>query len=124
MAWGEMVLLIEGIIIEIMAAGAFIYTTSVAKSDDIFGILLLVFPYPILMMGAAAGGFMLATAIRDWHGKTTDTLLLKLLDEPANSPARGGCLRPYGGFPAFFGTDIILPKVGDEFRNQELETWN
>lgn len=83
--WAKWVILIEGLVLVIVTVCTLIFLASLANPEDEFGIFLFFSSYPVLMFGGAMGGIMVGTAIRDWHGNTTDTLLLKLLDEQAVS---------------------------------------
>jgi uncharacterized membrane protein HdeD (DUF308 family) len=49
--------------------------------DTASSALLLSVSFPIILIFAGHAAVCLALAIRDWHGNTTRTLLLRLLDE-------------------------------------------
>jgi hypothetical protein len=51
--------------------------------EDMLGVFVFLIAYPILIMGGMGGVGLIGISIRDWHGNTTNTLLLKLLDEQA-----------------------------------------
>ena len=53
-----------------------------SKSEDISSAeFMLSFSFPIILLFAGTASMCLTLVIRDWHGNTTRTLLIKLLDE-------------------------------------------
>jgi len=81
--WGKWVFLIEGIIVLVTCVFGFTYLAQTPPNEMPDLILFFLF-YPVLLSAAIAGTILLGTAIRDWRGNTTDTLLLKLLDEQSS----------------------------------------
>jgi uncharacterized membrane protein HdeD (DUF308 family) len=82
--WGRWMSLVSGIFSAGICIAIFcmVVTRIQSKSADIASsALLLSLSFPIILIFTGHATICLLLAIRDWHGNTARTLLLRLLDE-------------------------------------------